>query len=156
MKFTDIVLELQKTEKRIIIARCGVFMTAIGRDAILLNELFGLKLTCLKPGICKVGIPVSYVFKYLDKLEYMGYGYLMYDYDKTTKRNILKYSCEGKENTKKKNCLDCTQCEYNKNKELAGNMDIFELLKEREEKKKQEKSQKAQMRLEKDKGKINE
>ncbi len=79
----------------------------------------------------------------------MGYGYLIYDYNKTTKINLLKYSCDGKENTKKKNCLDCAQCEYNRTQVLDGNMDIFELLKKREEKKKQEKAQKAQTKLEK-------
>lgn len=82
MKFTDIVEELQKTEKRIILARCGVFMVAIGRDALFLNKTFGLKLSCLKPGICKVGIPLNYIFRYLDELEELGYGYLLYEIGK--------------------------------------------------------------------------
>lgn len=97
MKFTDIVEELQKTEKRIILARCGVFMVAIGRDALFLNKTFGLKLSCLKPGICKIGIPLNYIFKYLDELEELGYGYLLYEIGKILGGLIKSY---GKNNKK--------------------------------------------------------
>ena len=62
MKFLEIVEEFQKLEEnkgKVLLARCGVFMTAIGKDAIFLHKVLKLNVTCIKPGICKAGIPVS-------------------------------------------------------------------------------------------------
>ena len=72
MKFTEILEDLKKKEEninKIVIAKCGAFLIAIGNDAKLLNEKLGLKLNCLKPGLCKIGIPVSGFIRYMDKLE---------------------------------------------------------------------------------------
>ena len=81
MKFLEMVEDLQKDEKnqnKIILVKCGVFFVAIGKDAILLHEILGLNVTCIKPEICKVGIPISNCIKYTDKLEKVGYGYIYF------------------------------------------------------------------------------
>ena len=89
MKFVEIVEEFQKLEEnkgKVLLARCGIFMVAIGKDAIFLNKVLKLNVTCIKPGICKAGIPVSHTFKYTDLMESMGYSYVIYDYDSKNKK----------------------------------------------------------------------
>ena len=102
MKFLEMVEDLQKEEKnqnKIILVKCGVFFVAIGKDAILLHEILGLNVTCIKPGICKVGIPRLNCIKYTDKLENSGYGYILYDYNSKNKKAEAKYEYMGKANT---------------------------------------------------------
>lgn len=92
MKFGKRIEELKKINKdRIMLARCGVFVIAIGEDAKFLTQIFGFKLTCFKSGICKIGIPVTYTIKYLKMIEDKGYSYILYDYNKDTKDIEEKY-----------------------------------------------------------------
>lgn len=89
MKFLEMVEVLQQEDRnknKIILVKCGVFFVAIGRDAILLHKILGLNVTCIKPSICKVGIPIQNCMKYTDKLEKNGYGYILYDYNSKTKK----------------------------------------------------------------------
>lgn len=54
MKFLKVVKELQSKEEnkeKIIIVKCGAFFVSIGKDAIILNKLFNLKLTCIKDSV---------------------------------------------------------------------------------------------------------
>ena len=98
MKFLEMVEALQEEEKnlnKIILVKCGVFFVAIGKDAILLHEILGLNVTCIKPSICKVGIPISNCIKYTDKLEKVGYGYILYDYNSKNKKIEAKYEYDG-------------------------------------------------------------
>ena len=60
MSFYKMVQILQKKNKgKIILCELGYFYIAIGKDAILLNKLIGLKLNCIKPEICKIGFPIN-------------------------------------------------------------------------------------------------
>ena len=138
MKFLEAVKEFQKLEEnkgKIVMARCGVFIVAVGKDAVFLNKILHLNVVCIKPGICKVGIPVTYTLKYADKLESMGYGYVIYDYDYDyqNKKFQRKYSFEGKENTESEKNIGCKNCKYCKKHENLDNVDIFDILKKREE-----------------------
>lgn len=136
MKFLEAVKEFQKLEEnkgKIVMARCGVFIVAVGKDAVFLNKILHLNVACIKPGICKVGIPVTYTLKYADKLESMGYGYVIYDYDYQNKKFQRKYSFEGKENTESEKNIGCKNCKYCKKHENLDNVDIFDILKKREE-----------------------
>ena len=105
------------------------FVVAIGNDARLLSKMFGLKKTCQKKGVCKVGIPVTYILKYLRLIEDKGYGYVLYDYSKETKELEEKYKYEGINEIEEIE-LNCKLCESYKEEEL---IDIFELLKMKEE-----------------------
>lgn len=72
MKFSKKIEEIKNKEEnkgKIVLVRCGIFFIATGNDAILLNKLYGLKVTCFKENICKVGVPVSFLLKYLDLIE---------------------------------------------------------------------------------------
>ena len=86
MKFASRIEELKNINKdRIMLARCGAFIIAIGEDAVFLSQIFGFKLTCFKSGVCKIGIPITYILKYLTLLEEKKYSYILYDYNKDTK-----------------------------------------------------------------------
>ena len=88
MKFKEIIEDLKREEDikgRILLARCGVFIIALGNDAILLHDICGLKLTCFGYKVCKVSMPAVHVYKYLDIIEKNNYAYAVYDYEKKLK-----------------------------------------------------------------------
>ena len=135
MRFSDVVKKYQNLEEnknKIIIVKCGVFMNAIGRDALYLSKIFNLKVTCLRPGTCKVGIAVNSLTNYMDVLEEKGYGYSIYDYDKNTKELILKYTFDGTKKMELENYIDCMKCNYYKEQKYFEIIDLFGVLKERE------------------------
>ena len=150
MKFLGKIEELKKeNEDRILLARCGVFMIAIGKDAIFLSEKFGFKKTCFREGICRVGVPLTYTLKYLELLEYRGYSYVVYDYDKNTKELTEKYRYDGSNKIEEID-FSCKYCDRYKEKNF---IDIFEFLKmkEEEEKRKLMKNKKIEKNKEKNK-----
>lgn len=55
MKYTDLLQKLQKKhEGHIVMMQSGIFFVSVGKDALELNKLLDLKLTCMKEGMCKV------------------------------------------------------------------------------------------------------
>ena len=98
MKFYDLVKKLQnENEGYIILVRCGIFYNAIGKDAVFMQEKFGLGTICIKSETCKNGIPVSTIQKFIPKLQKSGYSYKIYDYSKETKRVKELYTIEAKQ-----------------------------------------------------------
>lgn len=115
MKFYEIVQNIQKeNEGYIILVRCGIFYNAIGKDAVFMQEKFGLGTICLKDHICKNGISVNSIEKFIPKLQKSGYSYKIYDYCKLG--NQVKELCtiEGKLLEETKENLGCGNCNYNK------------------------------------------
>ena len=102
MSFSKMVEGLKERDKeKLLIIGLGAFYIAIGEDAVLLHEKLGLKCTCFKNHICKVGI------KEIEKLKY---GYILYDYNSKNKRLLELSYKEGKKNkimNKNINCLAC-------------------------------------------------
>ena len=135
MKFTKKVKELKIKEEnkgKIVLIRCGIFVVATGEDAILLNRLYGLKVTCFEEKVCKVGMPVSFLLKYLELIEKDGYGYILYDYEKNTKELSSQYEFDGKENIETEKCKNCKECVYYKGCSYS-NISINELLEKKKE-----------------------
>ena len=88
---------LQKKEKgKIILCNLGNFYIAIGKDAVLLNKILGLKLNCVKPEICKVGFPICALEKYTELIAEKRYGYIVYDFDQNKKELKILESYNGK------------------------------------------------------------
>ena len=118
MDFFDMVQKLQIIYgMKIILISCGSFYISIGADAVVLNNKLGLKLNCAKRGICKVGIPKGSLEKYGQKLDDLGYSYIVLDYDKD-KNQIIKI-CEVQgtkeinyEEGYNKNCNECSRRRY--------------------------------------------
>ena len=48
----------KKNKNKIVICNLGNFYISVGKDAVLLNKLLNLKVSCFKPEICKVGFPI--------------------------------------------------------------------------------------------------
>ncbi len=102
--FYNIAKELevaQENEGYLIVIRCGAFFTSIGANAIALSNELGLKLTCLKKGLCKAGVPINALYNYVKRLDSLGYNYVIYNYSKDEMINNGKkyaecYRFEGK------------------------------------------------------------
>ena len=106
--------KLQKINKgKIVLCNVGEFYIAIGKDAILLNHLLGLKLTCLKPEICKVGFPISSLEKYTELIQQKKYSYIVYYFEQkiTTLEVLLDYEGERKNKLTENNnnCYICSK-----------------------------------------------
>ena len=135
MRFLEMVEKFQKLEEnkgKVLLARCGVFMVAIGKDAIFLNKVLKLNVTCMKTGICRVGIPVTHTLKYADLMEKMGYSYVIYDYDSKNKEFERKFVFEGNDNPEEDKNIGCSNCKYYKEHGSFDNVYIFDVLEERE------------------------
>ena len=92
MNYLEIMKKLcEENEGYIILMRSGVFYTAIGKNAIKLSELFGLKLLCISKELCKCSVPANAIEKYIVKFQKSNYSYRIFDYKK-----------EGFENTGEK------------------------------------------------------
>ena len=69
MKFYEMIKKLQnKNNGRIVVCSNGGFYIALGKDAIKMNEILDLKLTCHKNEVCKVGFPKTSIGKYMGEL----------------------------------------------------------------------------------------
>ena len=112
MEFYDMVQRLQLMYgMKIVLICCGSFYISIGADAIVLNKELGLKLNCAKKGVCKVGVPKSSIDKYIEKLDELGYSYIILDYDKET--NKLTKICEKQGKSIEETAFnnDCEKCD---------------------------------------------
>ncbi len=106
---------LQKREGgKIVICNLGNFYVAIGKDAILLNHLIGLKISCIKPKICKVGFPVNSLEKYTNLLAEKRYSFIVYDFDQEKEElNIFESYIGKNKNTLEIENMNCYICPNN-------------------------------------------
>lgn len=114
MDFFDMVQKLQLIYgMKIILISCGSFYIAIGTDAVVLNKELGLKLNCAKRGLCKVGIPKGSLEKYKQKLDELGYSYIVLDYGKDKNQIIKICEVQGtKERKYEDDCnIECNTCQ---------------------------------------------
>ena len=97
MGFSKMLELLQEKNKGyIILANAGAFYLARGKDAIKLNEILGLKLLCMEPEVCKIGIPVNSIETYMKKIEEKEYSYIVYYFNQQTNRLEVIKKCTGK------------------------------------------------------------
>ena len=105
---------LQKKNKgKIVLCNVGEFYIAIGKDAIILNRLLGLKVTCFKPEVCKVGFPIASLEKYTELIQEKRYSYIVYYFNQknNTLEVLLEYKGkeENKLSDKNNNCYICSK-----------------------------------------------
>lgn len=135
-KFIEKVEKLQKENLgKIVLVRSGIFFCGIGKDAVIMNELLNYKPICVQNGVCKIGIPVSCFKQIIPKLIETGYSYVVYDYDKKTRKTFEIYRIEQKEIYEEKENIDCKTCWYFKNrkKDTREYMEELRTLMEKEE-----------------------
>ena len=107
------MLEILKRRNagRIVLCNNGNFYTAIGNDAIALNKLLGLKLSCMKTGLCKVGFPINALEKYTGLLIETGYSFIIYDFNSEKEEITIIISCLGIRLNWEKEKNKCFSCE---------------------------------------------
>lgn len=112
MGFSKMMELLQiKNKGKIVFCNAGNFYIAVGKDAILLNEILDFKLSCLKQEICKIGFPIQSLEKYTDLIQEKGYSYIVYYFnqEKEELEVLLDYNGKIKNNiqAQKLNCYTC-------------------------------------------------
>lgn len=111
MKLTEEIERLQnENEGSIVLIKSGIFFVAIGKDAVVLNELLGLKTTCLKDRVCKVGFPVRNVEKYIRLLTEKEVSFVIYLKDSQNNKIEELYRNDGKNVDEFRTCLNCREC----------------------------------------------
>lgn len=111
MNFNQMVRMLRAENKgKIVLINAGIFYIAVEEDAVLLNSKLKLKCSCFKDEICKVGVPIKVIDKYLEKIENLGYSYIVYNFDK--EKGIITKIKEfaGKPNKTIKKNINCLMC----------------------------------------------
>ena len=69
-KLYSIYLDLKKNNPNtFLLFKSGIFYIAIDKDAVLLSNLFGFKLTYFNDKIKKIGFPCNSINKYLDMFQ---------------------------------------------------------------------------------------
>ncbi len=112
MKFGEMIEILQEKEKGyIVLINSGGFYVARGKDAIQLNKILKLKLTCMEKEICKIGFPINVLEKYKELIKKEKYSYIIYNFnrEKNKLEIIEKYTGEfyNKEENSKRDCKIC-------------------------------------------------
>ena len=124
MKFYEFIENLQKLNpNKIIIIKTGAFFNSIGRDAIILEYILGLKRSCFAKGLCKVGFPVKYLKNNLKeiekKLKDKNLGIIVYDeiengrYKFKEKSYDIILELNGDTITETRKNTDCNKCKNN-------------------------------------------
>lgn len=110
MKLVEQIQNIQnKNPTSLVLVKNGIFFIGIGKDAIFLNEKLGLKLTCIKSNLCKVGFLVKSVEKYIQKLEDIEISFSLYIRSETDELEEI-YHFQGKQVEETRNCLNCQEC----------------------------------------------
>lgn len=118
MKYLDLVEKLQKkNEGYIVLVKNGIFFVGVGKDAVVLNELLNLNVTCMRNELCKVGFLVKSLEKYIRKLKETKKSFVIYTYDRISgiEEEIFRYT--GEMIKEHRTCIDCMECSSRKETE---------------------------------------
>ena len=111
MKFVEMCERLQEDLRgTVILVKNGIFFVAVGKDAIFLNEKMGLKRTCMREKLCKVGFLVKSADKYMEKLKENNISFALYIIDKSKNAPEQIYRYIGEDHNEDRMCLDCKNC----------------------------------------------
>ena len=114
MGFSKMMELLQeKNRGEIVLCNNGGFYVATGKDAVFLNELLKLKVSCFKPEVCKIGFPIASLEKYTELIHEKDYGYIVYYFHKDTAEleKILEYKGKNHNEITSFN-INCYKCRH--------------------------------------------
>ena len=124
MSFSQMLEMLQEENKgKIVLCNAGNFYIAVGRDAVFLNKELGLKVSCFKEELCKVGFPLQALEKYTNILKEKDYSFIVYNFnrEKIELKKILINEGKKKngEINERLNCYICKHsCKYYKKEDI--------------------------------------
>ncbi len=111
MSYSEMVTILREKDKgRIVFINAGAFYIAVEEDAVFLNSKLKLKCSCFQKHTCKVGFPIKYLEKHLEKIEKLGYGYIVYNLDKEKQDLRVVKEFEGKTHKTERKNINCLLC----------------------------------------------
>ena len=111
MRFTEAVETLQKQNPgTIVFVKNGIFFAALGKDAVALSENMGLKKTCMRERICKVGFSIKASEKYIKTLQEKDLSFAFYVINPNTERPEEIYRHVGKICDETRCSLNCAEC----------------------------------------------
>lgn len=113
MKYIDLVEKLQNSSENqgsIVMIKNGIFFVGVGKDAIILNDLLGLKLTCMRDGLCKVGFQTRSIEKYISKLRDTYKSFVIYNYDRTKNQEEELIRVNAQSIYENRKCMICENC----------------------------------------------
>ena len=150
MSFSQMMDILQeKNKEKIVLCNLGNFYIAVGKDAVLLNKEIGLKLSCFKEEMCKIGFPIDSLEKYTDMIQEKGYSYIVYHFDKekVSLDVLMKYNGKNQRKTfeNRNNCYICSKG-INKYKKTDIYMLALAKLYEKEDSKAREENKKKELK----------
>lgn len=99
VKMLEILQE--KNNRKIVLINTGAFYIAKGRDAILLHEILGLRVNCMRKEICKVGFPIGSLAKYCNTFN-IGMDKIFSRYLKIEGNKNIEYFLSGFEKLSEK------------------------------------------------------
>ena len=111
MSYSQMVKMLrEKHKEEILLINAGAFYITIEEDAVLLNNKLKLKCSCFQKNTCKVGVPINSLEKYLEKIQKLGYSYIVYNFNKEQQELKIIKIYEGKKNKTKRKNINCLLC----------------------------------------------
>ena len=112
MSFSRMLEYLQvKNKGKIVFVNAGNFYIAMGKDAVLLNKLLGLKTSCMKTEICKVGFPITALEKYSELICEKKYSFIVYYFNNDTVDLEVVLDYDGKyKNEMTNTTINCYIC----------------------------------------------
>ena len=131
MKFLEVVEMLQNEPGNngyIVLVKNGMFFVGVGKDAVLLHDILGLEVVCIREKLCKVGIPEKSIEKYIGLLTSNRVSFVLYDYLKEENEKgrqyetIFRFSVDKvyeKRSTIKK-CIFCKKLKDFKENNIIG------------------------------------
>lgn len=126
MRFSEMVEELKnENECKIIFINSGAFYIAIEDDAVLLHKELGLKCSCFQKGTCKVGVPINSLDSYLEKIESLGYSYIVFWLDREKQELKVIKEFEGKDNEIEEENINCELCKGMKANQSGGYFEAY-------------------------------
>lgn len=138
MQFYDFVKDVKNTIKdKICIFRIGTFFNAVGIDAVILSEYTDLIKVCFGNNVCKCGVPINIIDRFIDKLIELDLPFCIFDYTEDESNYSFKYkdkiySCikenKGVKINFSKYSIDCTSCKYSNNNLLSRLNNIENML----------------------------
>lgn len=112
-KFNEKIQTLQnENEGSIILVKNGIFYTAVGKDALIVNKIFGNKLVCFGNGVCKCGIPASKMKYVTEELKKKNLSTNVYIYNKESGSVDERLIIEGEKISETRKNKGCETCEF--------------------------------------------
>ena len=124
MRLCEEIMEKQKEEGKegyVVLQKSGIFVYAVGKDAVILADLFCLKLRCIKKGVCQISISEKSLERYIEKLIAKRISVVIYERNETKLVTLFRSKFDGI--YEESQCRECENCDQGMWKTYNRRMD---------------------------------